>query len=86
MCGWCERDAGWTKEHGGAGVGAKKDLRDVVASRQFFASLFVEISAKYPELAALGPRYLKGGKGACGHAQKHGDASGTARRISTGPS
>ena len=66
-------DAGRAQKHGGAGVGANKDPSDVVAS------------VKCPQLAPLVPEISKGGKGGCDDAQKHGDASRTARRITADP-
>ena len=43
-----------------------RTLANVVASHPLFATLFKEISAKYPELAALVREISKGGKDGCG--------------------
>ena len=57
--GACACDAGRKQDHGGGGVGVNKDPGDVVASHPLFASLFKEISVKYPQLEALVPEISK---------------------------
>ena len=57
--GWCECDACWAQEHSSSGDGANKEPCDMVASHPLLAGLFKEISAKYPELAALVPQISK---------------------------
>ena len=83
LCGGCQCDAGWSQEVCSTGGDDCKEFCDVVASHPLFAGPLQRDQFQSSPARSAGTGDLKGCKGRGGNAQKHCDASGTARRIPT---